>query len=117
VSDVTRRSALEAVLTAYGCDVVAVGRISEVERWPRGHVVVVERRFYSQLWLDVGAAHIVLVDDGQSAPVRHPRVTMVPDFVTNWRIGAVVVNVQRRRAHKSKSPGAAVALAKDRARH
>jgi hypothetical protein len=115
VSDATRRVALEAALTAVGCDVLSVGRIAEVERWPRGQVIIIERRFYSQLWLEVGAAHIVVIDDGQKSPLRHPRITTTPDFVTNSRVAALVLDVQRQL--KDESEGRAVALTSDRSGH
>jgi hypothetical protein len=45
--------------------VVAVGRVAEIERWPRGQVVVVEEVLFTPFWLTVGAAHIVVM-------TRHP---------------------------------------------
>ena len=93
LSDSIRRAALQAVLDAFGYDVRAVSRIAELEEWPRDEVVITEPQYYGPIWLEAGATHVVILDDAKFAAVNDPRVTVVPHFLANWRIAAVVLGL------------------------
>lgn len=84
-SDPQRRQTLARFLERCTSEVVvAVGRLAEVERWPRGEVVVVEEDFYTPFWLTVGAAHVVVIANHPAAPEDDSRsITRVP-FDRDW---------------------------------
>ena len=59
--------------------IVAVGRVAEIERWPRGEVVVVEERFFTPFWLTVGAAHVVVMEHQPAdSSGDSPSITRIP---------------------------------------
>ena len=62
-SNAERRKELAAALRSTGNVVVAASRITEVERWPIGDIVVVESSFFTPLWNEVGATHVVVLAD------------------------------------------------------
>jgi hypothetical protein len=62
-SDAVRRQVLAAALRDAGIAVIAVGSIAELERWPRGEVVVTESRQFTPWWREVEAAHVVVLAD------------------------------------------------------
>ena len=79
-SDAQLRQTLARSLERFTSEmVVAVGRVADVERWPRGEVVVLEDRFFTSFWLTVGAAHVVVMEQQSSAPGSDSRsVTRIP---------------------------------------
>jgi hypothetical protein len=79
-SDPQVREAMAGALRRWTTDVVVgVGSVAEVERWPRGQVVVVEDRFFTPFWLTVGAAHVIVVEPRLTAPrSESPSITCVP---------------------------------------
>jgi hypothetical protein len=60
-SNTKRREQLAMVFRSAGCAVLAVGRIADVERWPRGEAVVTEAASFTPLWTDVGATHVIVL--------------------------------------------------------
>ena len=58
-----RRRAIADALRRLGFPVLAVGSVAEVERWPRGAIVVTDYARFSRLWAEVGAAHVVVLAD------------------------------------------------------
>ena len=63
-SDDGRRRHLSDALQSIGLTVVAVESVGEIERWPRGDIVVTHYARFTPWWKAVGATHvIVLVDD------------------------------------------------------
>ena len=56
-----RRLAIADALRCLGFPVLAVGSVAEVERWPRGAIVVTDYARFSRLWAEVGAAHVVVL--------------------------------------------------------
>lgn len=60
-ADPERQGALARALRTGGFTVLAVGSIAEIERWPRGDLVVTEWRWFSGLWAEVGAAHVIVL--------------------------------------------------------
>jgi hypothetical protein len=62
-SNAERRKELATALRSTGNVVVAASRIAEVERWPIGEIVVAESSFFTPLWNDVGATHVVVLAD------------------------------------------------------
>src|ERR671912_531253 len=62
-SNTKRREQLVMVFRSAGCAVVAVGRIADVERWPRGQAVVTEGASFTPLWTQVGATHVIVLAD------------------------------------------------------
>ena len=94
-SDPFRRDELAQALRTFGFTVTAVRCVAEVEEWPYGDIVITEARFFSQFWLDVGAAHVLVLGD-VTQPAEAP-VTVVPTFYTSTRIVAMVVALSGRR--------------------
>jgi hypothetical protein len=83
-SDPLLRQALARSLERFASEVVvAVGSIAEVERWPRGEVVVVEECFYTPFWLTVGAVHVVVMEHQAAAGGSDPSITRVP-IAAGW---------------------------------
>ena len=59
-----RRESLARALSASGVEVRAVARIADVERWPSGETVITDAAIFTRLWLDVGAAWVVVFAQG-----------------------------------------------------
>jgi CheY-like chemotaxis protein len=78
-SDPAVRQNLAATLQSAGISLTVAERIAEVERWPKGDVVITEEQFYTPFWHSVGAAHVVVISDqGRSVAGDHKAVTVVP---------------------------------------
>jgi hypothetical protein len=78
-SDDRVRKEIASVLRHSGREhVVEASTIADVERWPRGEVVIVEAQFFTPVWLAVGAAYVVVIDPGEIDDGRdEPLVTRV----------------------------------------
>jgi len=59
--DHDRLTQLSTGLRRAGFDVSAATRIAEIERWPRGMLVVTDARYFSPWWHEVGAAGSVVL--------------------------------------------------------
>jgi hypothetical protein len=62
-ADTQRRAELAAAVRASGLDVVAVGRIADVEEWPEGDVVVTQGDQFTPSWKELGARHVIVLAD------------------------------------------------------
>jgi hypothetical protein len=60
-SDSLRRDVLARALRDAGIAVLAVSSIAELERWPRGEIVVTESSQFTPWWREVGSGHIVVL--------------------------------------------------------
>ena len=69
-----RRHVLGEALRRLELTVLAVASIAEIERWPRGAIVITEYARFSPLWAQVGAAHVLVLaetaNDGEAARRR-----------------------------------------------
>jgi DNA-binding NarL/FixJ family response regulator len=65
-SDESRREYLTEALQAAGLGVLAVGRVSDVERWPNGDIVVTEFSRFSPWWKTIGALHVIVLADSEA---------------------------------------------------
>jgi hypothetical protein len=62
-ADAARREKLTSLLRAEGIRVVHVSRVSKLEKWPVGKVLVTHAPSSMQWWLDVGATHVIVLAD------------------------------------------------------
>jgi hypothetical protein len=60
-SDADERRKLTLALRKAGLPVQGVGSIAEVERWPKGDIVITEARRYTAWWKKVGASHVIVL--------------------------------------------------------
>jgi hypothetical protein len=58
-----RREQLVSLLRAEGIRVVPVSRVSSLEMWPVGNVLVTYVARMTHWWIDVGAAHVIVMAD------------------------------------------------------
>ena len=97
VSDPRRRAELATTLRRCGFEVTAVGAADEAPAASFGaQVVVMDSQFYSPAWLQRGAAHVVVLDDG-SPLLIDTGVTRVPHFYTSFRIAEIVMHLGAER--------------------
>ena len=59
--DHDRLAQLSTGLRGAGFDVSAATRIAEIERWPRGMLVVTDAHYFTPWWTEVGAAGSVVL--------------------------------------------------------
>ena len=62
-SDAIERRKLTAALRGAGLPVFDVGSIADLERWPKGDIVITEAQRYTPWWTSVGATHVVVLAD------------------------------------------------------
>jgi hypothetical protein len=62
-SNPVQRQLLAETLRSAGLNVVAVGGLCEIERWPTGAMVVTESSRFSPWWKHVGASVVVVLAD------------------------------------------------------
>jgi hypothetical protein len=87
--DSVRRSAYRQALQRHGCDVVDVARISELERWPAGQVVVTD--LATEWWKCVGVSRVILVaDTGSNLTAAVADVWVPRDFPAEELIDVVL---------------------------
>ncbi len=63
-ADLKCRSNFAVALRSRGFEVCTAGHIAEIQRWPIGEIVVVDVRQFTPWWAVVGAAHVVVLSDG-----------------------------------------------------
>ena len=61
VSDSSQRAALVDAIRRAGVSVVGVGRVAEVEHWPRGQLVIADADHVMPLWLTEGAIDVIVL--------------------------------------------------------
>jgi DNA-binding NarL/FixJ family response regulator len=69
-ADSERRAQLGMALAASGITVVAVASIAEVERWPEGDIVITDSERFTPWWIEVGAAHVIVLADTAEQGIR-----------------------------------------------
>ncbi len=62
-SNAARREQIASALCAAGNSVLAVERLTDVEWWPTGDVVITEAASFTPFWMAVGATHVVVLAD------------------------------------------------------
>jgi hypothetical protein len=62
-SDAIERRKLTLALRQAGLPVLDVSSIAEVERWPKGDIVITEAERFTEWWKSVGATHVVVLAD------------------------------------------------------
>ena len=76
-----RREELVSCLQSEGIPVIAAASVAELEGWPVGKVLVANVDAVTPLWLDMGAAHMVVLADSEqerarAAEISHARATV-----------------------------------------
>jgi hypothetical protein len=63
VADTSQRNSLADACRGAGYHVSAVSRICEIEQWPTGEMVVTDEASRTNIWRNVGAAHVIVMTD------------------------------------------------------
>jgi hypothetical protein len=98
-----RRERLVSLLRAQGIRVVPVSRVASLEMWPVGDVLVTYVAHTTPWWIDVGAAHVIVLadtDEEQSLAQRSGAVGVVASGNT-----AALLSILRSVAEASAAPG------------
>ena len=73
-TDTHQRLRMTEALEEAGLEVLGVGSIAEVERWPAGDVVITEADRFTMWWKEMGASHVLVLantpEEGAAACAR-----------------------------------------------
>ena len=73
-TDTHQRLLMTEALEEAGLEVLGVGSIAEVERWPTGDVVITEADRFTMWWKEMGATHVLVLantpEEGAAACAR-----------------------------------------------
>jgi len=73
-TDTHERLRMTEALEEAGLEVLGVGSIAEVERWPTGDVVITEADRFTMWWKEMGATHVLVLantpEEGAAACAR-----------------------------------------------
>jgi hypothetical protein len=97
-----RREELVSLLRAEGIRVVPVSRVASLEMWPIGDVLVTYVARSLHWWIDVGAAHVIVLadtDEERSLAQRNGASAVVASNDT-----AALLSILRSVAEASKAP-------------
>lgn len=61
--DLPRREQLAQALRSRGFGISVANRIADLERWPVGHIVVVDAARFTPWWAEVGAIRVLVLSD------------------------------------------------------
>ncbi len=62
-SESTLRRHVVKELEVIGTTVTSISRVSELERWPHGEIVITDFKHFTPFWLTAGATHIIVLTD------------------------------------------------------